>query len=303
MILPPYLKKGDTIGMVCPAGFMAPEKWQRCVTELESWGFVVRLGATMNSASSNYFSGTDSERLKDLQTMLDDKKVKAILFGRGGYGMGRIIDRLDFQAFQKNPKWVIGYSDITVLHAHLNRNYKIASLHAPMAGAFNRPDAESPYIQSLKAAITGEKAYYRVAGHPYNNSGIATGRLIGGNLSLIAHLIGTSSSYKTKGKLLFLEDVGEQLYNIDRMLYQLKRAGLLHSLAGLIIGGFTDNKDTERPFGKPVLDIIREIVKDLDCPVCFQFPVSHEAENLALKVGGRYRLRINAEDVLLEEMD
>lgn len=301
MIYPPYLQKGDTIGMVCPAGFMAPEKWQTCVQTLQDWGFKVELGATMNSASTTYFSGTDEERKLDLQRMLDDKKIKAILCGRGGYGMGRIIDQLDFKKFERRPKWIIGFSDITVLHAHLNRVIGIASIHGPMAAAFNEGGDENPYVQSLKAMLLGTKAEYNAAPHAFNIAGTAQGRLVGGNLSLIAHLIGTRSAFKTKGKLLFLEDVGEQLYNVDRMFYQLKRAGVLDGLAGLVLGGFTDNKDTERPFGQTVEEILHHLVKDCEYPVCFGFPVSHEKENFALKVGAKYQLLVSPSEVRLIE--
>ena len=301
MIYPPYLQKGDTIGMVCPAGFMAPEKWQTCVQTLQDWGFNVELGATMKSASGTYFSGTDEERKLDLQRMLDDKKIKAILCGRGGYGMGRIIDQLDFKKFERRPKWIIGFSDITVLHAHLNRVIGIASIHGPMAAAFNEGGDENPYVQSLKAMLLGIKAEYQATPHPFNMEGTAQGRLVGGNMSLIAHLIGTRSAYKTKGKILFLEDVGEQLYNVDRMFYQLKRAGALDGLAGLILGGFTDNKDTERPFGQTVEEILHHLVKDREYPVCFGFPVSHEKENYALKVGARYQLLVSPTEVRLTE--
>lgn len=287
--------------MVCPAGFMAPEKWQTCLQTLQDWGFNVELGATMNSASTTYFSGTDEERKLDLQRMLDDKKIKAILCGRGGYGMGRIIDQLDFKKFERRPKWIIGFSDITVLHAHLNRICGIASIHGPMAAAFNEGGDENPYVHSLKAMLLGTKAEYKAAPHAFNIVGTAQGRLVGGNLSLIAHLIGTRSAYKTKGKLLFLEDVGEQLYNVDRMFYQLKRAGVLDGLAGLILGGFTDNKDTERPFGQTVEEILHHLVKDCEYPVCFGFPVSHEKENYALKVGARYQLLVSPSEVRLVE--
>lgn len=235
--------------------------------------------------------------------MMDDKHIHAILCGRGGYGMGRIIDRLNFKKFERNPKWVIGFSDITVLHAHLNRVYGIASIHGPMAAAFNEGGDENPYLQSLKAMLLGEKALYTASANSLNQTGSAKGRLLGGNLSLIAHLTGTPSAYKTKGKLLFLEDVGEQLYNIDRMAHQLKRAGLLDDLAGLILGGFTENKDTDRPFGQTVIEIFRHLLKDAAYPVCFDFPVSHDKENLALKVGGRYHLSVQPEGVELKELD
>lgn len=301
MTLPPYLSKGDTIGLVCPAGFMPPEKWQTCVGQLLEWGFQVKLGHTMTSESANYFSGTDQERLDDLQAMLDDPNIKAILCGRGGYGVGRIIEEVNFKAFRKHPKWIIGFSDITVLHAHINRNLRIATLHAPMAAAFNDGGYENEFVQSLRKALTGEKCRYTAAAHHLNNPGKANGRLIGGNLTLIAHLVGTPSAYKTKDKILFLEDVGEQLYNIDRMMFQLKRAGVLDHLAGLIFGGFTDNKDTDRPFGQSVEEILHHVVSGYRFPVCFNFPVSHEKENYALKVGAEYRLDVKNHEVILQE--
>ncbi|RYZ47647.1 MAG: LD-carboxypeptidase [Sphingobacteriales bacterium] len=244
MTLPPYLKKGDTIGITCPAGYMALEKAQTCINTLQDWGYKVQVGSMLGSASTSYFSGTDEERCAELQQMLDDKNIKAILFGRGGYGMGRIIDQLDFKNFRKKPKWIIGFSDITVLHTHLFNQYKIASLHAPMAAAFNDGGTQNDYVLSLKHALSGEKATYLCAGNPQNKLGSATGKLIGGNLALLAHVIGTASDFKTKNNILFLEDIGEYLYNADRMLYQLKRSGKLASISGLIFGGFTDMKDS-----------------------------------------------------------
>jgi muramoyltetrapeptide carboxypeptidase len=300
--IPSYLEPGDSIGITCPAGYMAAAKAQTCIDTLQQWGYQVKVGATLGSDSATYFSGTDEERLRDLQSMLDDDTVKAILCGRGGYGMGRIIDRIDFKAFKKNPKWIIGFSDITVLHSHLYSNYKIASLHAPMAAAFNDEGFSNEYVQSLRKALEGKAAArYQCEVHDLNHKGEAIGELVGGNLSLIAHGIGTPSDIKTKGRILFLEDIGEYLYNIDRMLYQLKRGGKLDKLAGLIIGGFTDNKDTERPFGKTVYEIIHEVVKEYDYPICFNFPVSHEKENYALKVGVGYKLKVGKGKVVLEE--
>jgi muramoyltetrapeptide carboxypeptidase len=234
--------------------------------------------------------------------MLDDNSVQAILFGRGGYGSGRIIDQLDFKRFKRNPKWLIGFSDITVFHSHLLRKYNIASMHAPMAAAFNDEEYNNEFVQSLRKALTGKKAKYTCAPHENNIAGSCSGKLVGGNLSLIAHLIGTSSDVNTKGKILFLEDIGEYIYNVDRMLYQLKRAGKLDDLAGLIIGGFTDMKDTTLPFGKDVLGIINDIVKEYAFPVCFNFPVSHEKENYALKVGVEYALNVKAKKVTLQEL-
>jgi muramoyltetrapeptide carboxypeptidase len=298
---PPYLQKGDTIGLVCPAGYMNAEKVQTCINTLQEWGYNVKTGGTIGGNSDNYFSGADDERLADFQQMLDDDSVQAILCARGGYGMGRIIDRISFKKFKKQPKWIVGYSDITVLHSHLYSNYYISSLHAPMAAAFNNEGYKNEYVQSLRNALEGKKAKYACEPHAFNKKGEAIGELVGGNLALLAHLIGTDSDAKTRGRILFIEDIGEYLYNIDRMFYQLKRSGKLSRLAGLIIGGFTDMKDTERPFGKQVYDIVREIIEEYDYPVCFGFPVSHSDENYALKVGVGYKLKVSKSKVLLEE--
>jgi muramoyltetrapeptide carboxypeptidase len=301
MTIPHYLKKGDTIAIVAPAGFMPIEKMQACIETLDDWGYNVVLGSTTHSNSENYFSGTDEERLGDLQQALDDKKVQAILCARGGYGLSRMVDKLNFKKFRKHPKWIIGFSDVTVLHAHLLNRYKTASLHAPMAAAFNDGEAGNPFVRSIRKAIEGEKAAYECPSHDFNKNGSAKGQLVGGNLCLLAHLVGSPSEIKTKDRILFLEDVGEYLYNIDRMLLQLKRAGKLDKLAGLIIGGFTDTKDTERPFGKTVEEIIYEHVKEYDYPICFGFPVSHEKENYALKIGVEYELEVTGEKTTLSE--
>jgi muramoyltetrapeptide carboxypeptidase len=299
--IPPYLQKGDTIGIVCPAGYMAAEKVQTCIQVLQEWGYRVKAGKTVGGGSTTYFSGTDEERLADFQEMLDDDEIKGLLCGRGGYGMGRIIDSINFKKFSKQPKWIVGYSDITILHAHLYSNYYIASLHAPMAGAFNEEGYKNEFVQSLRNALEGKKLKYTCPVHEYNRRGEAVGELLGGNLSLLAHITGTDSDIKTRGRILFIEDVGEYSYHIDRMLHQLKRSGKLSKLAGLIIGGFTEMKDTERPFGKPVYDIIRDIVKEYDYPVCFDFPVSHTDRNYALKIGVGYKLKVGRSKILLEE--
>jgi muramoyltetrapeptide carboxypeptidase len=299
--IPPCLNPGDTIALVCPGGFMPAEKAQICIDTLRDWGYQVKTGVTLGGNSQNYFSGDDQERLDDLQHALDDPEVKAILCGRGGYGTGRIIDRIDFSGFKKNPKWIIGFSDITVLHAHIYTNFKIATLHAPMAGAFNEGGAGSEFVQSLRYALAGEKIRVQYPSHILNRKGEAIGELVGGNLSLLAHLVGSPSDIKTKGRILFLEDLGEYLYNIDRMFYQLRRSGKLDRLAGLIIGGFTEMKDTERPFGATAYEIIRDVVSDYDYPVCFGFPVSHGRENYALKYGVGHKLKVGRNKMVLEE--
>jgi muramoyltetrapeptide carboxypeptidase len=299
---PPYLEKNDTIGIVCPSGFMSYEKAAECIRVLqEEWGYKVKIGKTLGGDSATYFSGTDEERLADFQQMLDDDEVKAVLCGRGGYGMTRIIDKISFKKFKKQPKWIIGFSDITLLHSHLYSNYYISSLHAPMAAAFNDAGYISRFVQSLKNALENHSAIYTCDPHEFNKKGEAIGEVIGGNLALLAHAVGTDSDIKTRGRILFLEDVGEYIYNIDRMMYQLKRSGKLKNLAGLIIGGFTDTKDTDRPFGKTAYEVIHELVKEYDYPVCFGFPVSHGKENYALKIGVGYKLKVGKTKVILEE--
>ncbi len=300
--IPPYLKKGDTIGITCPAGFMEAKKVQTCIHTLQSWGYKVMVGKTIGGKSTTYFSSTDENRLDEFQAMLDDKSISAILCGRGGYGVSRIIDSLDFKQFKKQPKWIIGFSDITVLHGHLNQQIKVASLHAPMANAFNDGGDSKEYVLSLKNALKGIKSNYKSDSHSFNRYGKCTSELIGGNLALIAHLCGSKSSYVTKNKILFIEDIGEYIYNIDRMMIQLKRAGLLHQLNGLIIGKFSDIKNTVRPFGQTVEEAILQHITAYDYPVCFNFPVSHEEENVALKIGLMHTLSVTNKMTTLKEL-
>lgn len=295
---PPYLKKGDTIGIVCPSGFMPYDKAVTCINTLQQWGYKVKVGKTLGH-QCNYFSGTDEERLNDLQQMLDDDGVQAVLCGRGGYGMSRIIDQVDFKKFRKKPKWVIGYSDITVFHSHIYRRFNIAGLHAPMAAAFNDEGYKNEYILSLKRALSGKIAKYSTEPHAYNITGSAAGELVGGNLSILAHLIGTPSGINTRKKILFIEDIGEYIYNIDRMMYQMKRSGKLDDLAGLVIGSFSDMKDTTVPYGSDVIELLHELVKDYSFPVCFNFPVGHDNRNLALKIGVQYELKVGLKKVTL----
>lgn len=294
--IPPYLRKGDTIGLICPAGFMAIEKTEACISILEKWGFKVQLGKTVGS-QYHYFSGTDEQRLADLQEMLDNPSINAILCARGGYGTSRIIDQVSWKAFRKHPKWIIGYSDVTVLHCHLYQKLKFASIHAPMAGAF--ADGENEYILSFKKAITGKSLSYSIENHSFNRTGEASGPLLGGNLSLLAHLTGTPSMPSLKGAILFVEDVGEYLYNIDRMLLQLDRSGKLKDLAGMIVGGFTDNKDTVTSIGKTAYELIADRISGYDFPVAFNFPVSHETNNVALRTGMNHTLKVGKKQVIL----
>jgi len=301
-LCPPYLSAGDTIGIVCPSGFMAAENIVPCVNMLKSWGFRVKIGRTVGGVSANYFSGTDAERLEDLQEMLDDDDLRAIIFGRGGYGLSRIIGQISFKKFRKSPKWILGYSDISLLHAHIYTNYEIATAHSPMAGAFRDALPEDASLNSIKKLLTGEKGSYSCNPHSFNRKGEVEGILMGGNLTLLAHAVGSNSDFKTKGLILFLEDIGEYLYNIDRMLHQLKAAGKFHKPAAVIIGNFTEMKDTERPFGQDAYEIIRDLLFEYDYPVCFGFPVGHVKENFALKCGAEHKLKISKEKIVLQEV-
>ncbi len=297
-IVPPYLQQGDTIAVICPSGFMPLANMQTCLETLQHWGFEVKKGKTLGT-QFHYFSGTDEDRLADLQTMLDDDNLKAIVCARGGYGVSRMIDKIKWEKFLANPKWIIGFSDITILHSHLFQNYRIASLHSPMAAAFNDGGSETVYVQSLLKALLGQDYSYQCNVHYLNKKGMATGELVGGNLCLLAHLIGSKSSAKTKGKLLFIEDVGEYIYNIDRLMIQLKRAGQLAELSGLLVGSFSDIKDTTIPFGQSVYEVIADTIKEYNYPVCFQFPVGHAKENFALKHGINHTLEVSENGAIL----
>jgi muramoyltetrapeptide carboxypeptidase len=300
--IPPSLRPGDTIAIVCPAGYMPLERAQTCIDTLQQWGYRVKTGATLGGDSDNYFSGTDEARLADLQQALDDPDVKAVLCGRGGYGLTRIIDNIDFTRFRQRPKWIIGYSDITLLHSHIEANFDIASLHAPMAAAFNEGGAEGTDVQSLRLALEGKDLSYTCAPHPFNRPGQISAPITGGNLALLAHLTGTASAVPIAGKILFIEDVGEYLYNIDRMIRQLQRSSRIDRLAGLIVGSFTDGRDTTRPFGATAEEIIRSVIKEYDFPVCFGFPVGHGGRNVALKTGAPHRLSVTDESVSLQSI-
>jgi muramoyltetrapeptide carboxypeptidase len=273
------------------------ERVQKCIETLIQWGYQVKLGATVGT-KNNSFSATDTERATDLQQMLDDSSVKAVLCARGGYGVSRIIHDIDFTEFQKQPKWVIGFSDITVLHAALQK-IGVASIHGPMAAAFNKGDEGAPYIQALKTLLEGGKTVYTTASHAFNKFGLATAPMVGGNLCMMAHLIGSTNSFDTSGKLLFMEDIGEYHYNLDRLMIQMKHAGMFHKLAGLIVGGFTEMKDPSTDFGANANEIIQSHVKGYDFPVCYDFPISHGTTNYPVMEGRKYTLSVQPNEVTL----
>lgn len=289
MIQPVSLKKGDKIGIVAPARMITSDQLSFAVECIRQWGFVPVIGSNVHGWHHQY-SGTDEERASDLQKMMDDESVKAILAARGGYGTLRIIDCLDFRQFINTPKWVIGYSDITVLHSHLN-TLGIASLHATMPVNFHLNTESTEYLRKL---IIGETVTYTVKGSPLQRNGTANAEITGGNLSLLYALKGSVSEAETKGKILFIEDLDEYAYHIDRMILSLKRAGKLKNLAGLIVGGFTGIKDNETPFGKTAEEIIAEHVKEYDYPVCYNFPAGHTVKNYALAFGRRAKLIVGS---------
>ncbi len=291
LAFPPYLKEGSTIGITCPSGYVGRERITYAVEVLTRWGYNVREGNTIANGQF-YFAGTDEERRADLQALLDDDQVDAIIMGRGGYGMSRIIDSLDFTKFAQRPKWICGFSDITVLHSHILANYNIATLHSPMCGAF-KPEAEkAEHIRVFHAALTGQPLSYATAPSPYNRAGTGEGVLTGGNLSILAHLTGSASEVDMDGKILFIEDIDEHLYHVDRLLLNLKRAGKLKNLKGLLLGQFTDMQDTERPFGQTIQEIILDKVREYDFPVCFNFPAGHEDINYTLTLGATHKLSV-----------
>ncbi|WP_160711408.1 S66 peptidase family protein [Chitinophaga solisilvae] len=289
--IPPYLKKGDLIGVTCSSSKMELQAAEYAAGVLSSWGYRVHLGITVGTSFHN-FSAPDELRLEELQDMLDDPEIKAIVFGRGGYGMVCILDKLDFTRFRKHPKWLCGYSDITVLHAHIHQRYGIATMHSMMCSGITPETIDNEYVQSLENVLKGKSYKYSAPAHPFNREGKATGQLVGGNLSLLANISGSKSQIKTKGKILLLEDIGEYRYNIDRMMYNLKRAGWLDELAGLVVGAFTDGKETTTPFGQTEYEIIHNLVKDYGYPVFFGFPSGHQPENYTLQLGIKHQLKV-----------
>jgi muramoyltetrapeptide carboxypeptidase len=301
MTIPPYLKSGSRIGITCPAGAVLNSEIENMFTQLRAWEFALQIGKTIGTSYLK-FSANDETRLHDLQSMLDDENLDAILFGRGGYGVVRIIDQLDFTKFLKKPKWILGYSDITCLHSHIHSQLQIATIHAHMNGGYQPQNQDAFSTQTIYDVLTGKSIQYDIPSHQMNKSGSTIGMLVGGNLALISDLIGTQTDIDTSGKILFLEDIAEYKYNIDRMMWQLLRSGKLNNLAGLIIGGFSDTQDNEIPFGMTEYEIVAEKLKSFSFPVCFDFPVGHQPRNWALKLGSTYFFSVNDSNVNLYEI-
>jgi len=293
-LVPPPLKKGNKIAITCPAKKL-PAPMTDAVKLLQSWGLDVILGETVD-ASFHQFAGDDEMRARDMQRFIDDDSIKAIIAARGGYGTIRIIDQIDFSRFVQNPKWLVGFSDITVLHMHLFANYGAQTIHGQMP--INIPDASAHSLETLRKALFGEELQYQFKSHALNRAGECSGVLIGGNLSLLIAVSGSVSDPDYDGKILFIEDVGEYLYAIDRMMRNLQRSGKLKNLAGLIVGGFSEVKDNDIPFGQTVPEIIMEIVKEYDYPVCFDFPAGHIPDNCSLILGKKLNLHVTDHEVV-----
>lgn len=289
MIDTPFLKPNDKIAIIATARKISDEELSFSLKTLTNWGLQPVLGQHI-FAIRDQFAGNDEQRAEDLQWAVNDDSIKAILIARGGYGTVRIIDNVDFSRLKTHPKWIIGYSDVTVLHSHIHIHIGIPTLHATMPINFSK-NAEA--VETLRKALFGEGISYQFAPNTFNRTGGAKGVLIGGNLSLLYALSGTSSDIDTSGKILFLEDLDEYLYHIDRMMLNLKRSGKLKGLKGLVVGGFTEMKDNTIPFGKTVEQIILDAVKEYDFPVCFNFPAGHVDRNLALYLSKAATLQVD----------
>lgn len=302
MKIPPPIKPGDKIRIVSPAGKVAEKYVLPAVEWLTRQGYKVELGKHVFNTHFQ-FAGTDAERLEDLQTALDDPETSAIICSRGGYGTVRIVDKLDFSGFSKYPKWLVGFSDITILHAAINQ-LGFATIHGAMPRFFfDENGAANENLKTVMELLTGSQAEYKIDARPENRTGKCKAGIVGGNLSIIVSLLGTKYGIDTQGKILFIEDIDEYLYHTDRMMHQLKLAGKLDNLAGLVVGDFTDVKDNESPFGKTVHEIIAGAVAEFDYPVCFGFPAGHDKRNLALAFGMNWKLEVSEQKAGLRISD
>ncbi|HPZ04357.1 MAG TPA: LD-carboxypeptidase [Bacteroidales bacterium] len=300
MKIAPYLQPGDQIALVAPARKIIHDEIAVAIRKMESAGYRVVYEEDL-FAEFHQFAGEDPIRVATFQRYLDDPAIRMIWCVRGGYGSVRIIDQLDFTAFQKSPKWIAGFSDITVFHSHIHQLSGIPTLHCAMPVNILADDDDPGFLSLLKI-IRGEAMTYRIDSHSLNRTGVAHGKLVGGNLSILYSLMGSPSSLDTAGKILFIEDLDEYLYHIDRMMMQLKRAGKLDSLAGLIVGGMSEMNDNSIPFGFEAEQIIRAHCERYSFPVCFGFPAGHIPDNRALKLGVDVELKIDNEGVTLKEI-
>lgn len=293
LIQPPYLKPGDTVAIVAPSGVLNSKEdiIGQATALLKSWKLNVVLGENLFS-KSGHFAGTDEERAADFQKALDHPGIQAIWCARGGYGTVRILDKLRYDKFRVHPKWIIGYSDITALHNQLH-NAGYESVHALMCTSLdNDPEITRPNITSFKDVIFGKSIRYTVKGNAYNKTGKASGQLVGGNLTLLHTMLGSETSIDTRGKILFIEEIGEYAYHIDRMLQSLKRAGYFEGCKGIIVGSISKVRKNTTPFGRTIEEIILDAVEAYDFPVLFHFPAGHEDDNKALILGRTIDLEV-----------
>jgi len=290
MQIPPSLQKGDTIAILATARKNIDDNLKPAIDLLHSWGLEVVIGQSIG-LDDNQLAGTDAQRAEDLQQQLDNPNIKAIWCVRGGYGTVRIIDLLDFTKFKQNPKWIIGFSDVTVIHSYVNK-LNIASLHAAMPVTVGRASVES--VETLRQAIFGESLKYEISYSPANRLGIAKGEIVGGNLSILYSLMGSNAQIDCKGKILFIEDLDEYLYHVDRMMMSLKRCGCFDGLSGLIIGTMSKMRDNDIPWGKNANQIIADVTKEYSFPILYNFPAGHFHDNRALIFGKQVSLELNA---------
>lgn len=286
MIYPSFLKANDKVVILSPSGKIEAQWVEGLKAVLESYGLLVNV-AEHALCENGRFAGTDEERIKDLQEAIDDHDVKAIFCSRGGYGLARIIDKIDFSALKSAAKWIVGFSDITALHNALSR-VGVASIHGIMAKHIT---LKAEGLDNLITMLFGGNVAYEVPAHEFNKVGEAEGELIGGNLSVLYGLRGTPFDLDYKGKILFIEDLGERLYHIDRMMQNLRLGGVFAQISGLVVGQFTDI-DEDDSFSGGVYGVIRDAVKDYDIPVCFNFPAGHVDNNQPLKMGANYKLEV-----------
>lgn len=288
--IPPYLKKGDTVGILATARKVDMAPLEPAIQLLKSWGLNVVIGKTVG-LDNNQLAGQDWQRAQDFQNMLDNPNIKVIWTAKGGYGTVRMIDRLDFTKFKQHPKWLVGFSDFTVMHSHVN-NFDIATLHS--IACISVKGATPEAIEGLRKGIMGGKIEYNVEPHTFNKTGKAHGELIGGNLSVLYSIMGSASEADYKGKIIFIEDLDEYLYHIDRMMMNLKRNGYFKDVKGIIIGGMTKMRDNDIPWGHDALEIIQDITKEYNIPICFNFPAGHIKDNRALVFGKQITLDVSA---------
>ena len=302
MFTPPYLRKGDKIAIVSPSKKVTLAELDPAIRTFEEWGLDV-VAASHLFSSHHQYAGTDDERACDFQALIDNDSVKAIISSRGGYGASRIIDHIDFSRFRKYPKWMVGFSDFTTFHSHIHQNFNVETIHSIMPVNFPVTDENADKnlsVVSLKKALFGKPLIYEVPTGVFSRPGSTEGMLTGGNLSILCSLNGTPSEIDTRGKFLFIEDLDEYLYHVDRMMINMKRSGKLAGLAGLIVGSFTEMHDNEVPFGRTAEEIIWDAVEEYDYPVCMGFPAGHQDLNLAMILGREVKYTVTEGKARLE---